>query len=104
MAKIELPDEVEINRRHLFCGGAAAALAATQLGYAASAKAQGAKAKSVKFAAIKSASNISFAPLKQIDAGLLNVGYVETGPDDGKPVLLLHGWPYDIQSYVEVAP
>ena len=104
MAKIEMPDEVEINRRHLFCGGAAAALAATQLGYAASAKAQGAKAKSVKFAAIKSASNISFAPLKQIDAGLLNVGYVETGPDDGKPVLLLHGWPYDIESYVEVAP
>lgn len=46
----------------------------------------------------------SFGPLKQIDAGLLNVGYAEVGPADGRPVMLLHGWPYDIHSYVEVAP
>jgi len=45
-----------------------------------------------------------FGPVKQIDAGLLNVGYVDAGPDDGPPVLLLHGWPYDIHSYGEVAP
>ena len=42
-------------------------------------------------------------PLKQIDAGLLDVGYVDTGPRDGQPVVLLHGWPYDIHSYAEVA-
>jgi pimeloyl-ACP methyl ester carboxylesterase len=46
----------------------------------------------------------SFGPLRQIDAGLLEVGYVEVGPPDGQPVLLLHGWPYDIQTYAEVAP
>jgi pimeloyl-ACP methyl ester carboxylesterase len=45
----------------------------------------------------------SFAALKQIDAGLLNVGYVDAGPADGSPVILLHGWPYDIHSYVDVA-
>ena len=50
--------------------------------------------------------NISplFGPLKQIDAGVLNVGYAEAGPSSGPAVVLLHGWPYDIHSYVEVAP
>ncbi|MCW2239799.1 alpha/beta fold hydrolase [Azospirillum canadense] len=46
----------------------------------------------------------TFKPLKQVNAGPLNVGYAEDGPADGPPVLLLHGWPYDIHSYVEVAP
>ena len=46
----------------------------------------------------------SFGPLKQIDAGVLNVGYVEAGPAGGPAVLLLHGWPYDVHSYGEVAP
>jgi pimeloyl-ACP methyl ester carboxylesterase len=46
----------------------------------------------------------AFAPLKQIDAGVLSIGYAEAGPADGPPVILLHGWPYDSQSYVEVAP
>jgi pimeloyl-ACP methyl ester carboxylesterase len=46
----------------------------------------------------------SFPALKQVDAGLLNVGYAEDGPADGPPVILLHGWPYDIYSYVDVAP
>lgn len=46
----------------------------------------------------------SFAALKRIGAGMLDVGYAEAGPADGAPVLLLHGWPYDIHSYVEVAP
>ena len=48
--------------------------------------------------------NTEFPPLKQIDAGVLNVGYAEVGPAGGKPVVLLHGWPYDIHSFVEVAP
>ena len=46
----------------------------------------------------------AFGPLKQIDAGVLNVGYVEAGPPGGRPVILLHGWPYDIHTYVDVAP
>jgi pimeloyl-ACP methyl ester carboxylesterase len=46
----------------------------------------------------------SFGPLKQIDAGVLNVGYVEVGPANGPAVILLHGWPYDIHSFAEVAP
>ena len=46
----------------------------------------------------------SFGPVQQIDAGPLDVGYVDVGPADGQPVVLLHGWPYDIHSYAEVAP
>jgi pimeloyl-ACP methyl ester carboxylesterase len=46
----------------------------------------------------------SFGPVRQIDAGLLDVGYVDIGPPGGRPVVLLHGWPYDIHSYAEVAP
>ena len=49
-------------------------------------------------------TNTSFGALKQINAGVLNVGYAEAGPSDGAVVLLLHGWPYDIYSYVDVAP
>jgi pimeloyl-ACP methyl ester carboxylesterase len=46
----------------------------------------------------------SLGPVRQIDAGLLNVGYAEVGPQQGAAVVLLHGWPYDIHSFVEVAP
>jgi pimeloyl-ACP methyl ester carboxylesterase len=49
-------------------------------------------------------TSTSFGPLKQVDAGVLNVGYAEAGPTDGPAVVLLHGWPYDIHSYVEVVP
>src|SRR5688500_13639256 len=49
-------------------------------------------------------THTSFASLKQIDAGALNVGYAEAGPAKGPAVLLLHGWPYDIHTYVDVAP
>jgi pimeloyl-ACP methyl ester carboxylesterase len=86
-----------INRRRFF-GAAAAALAATRLGMDASAYAQAA------LPAIRPGTNTSFAALKQIDAGVLNVGYTEAGPADGASVLLLHGWPYDIYSFVDVAP
>lgn len=54
--------------------------------------------------ALQPGTNTSFGPLKQIDAGLLNVGYAEAGPADGQVVVLLHGWPYDIHSFVDVAP
>src|SRR5690242_13553685 len=46
----------------------------------------------------------SFETVGQIDAGLLNVGYMEAGRPDGAAVVLLHGWPYDIHSYVDVVP
>jgi pimeloyl-ACP methyl ester carboxylesterase len=50
------------------------------------------------------ADDTSFGPVEQIEAGLLDVGYVEAGPANGQPVVLLHGWPYDIHSYADVAP
>jgi pimeloyl-ACP methyl ester carboxylesterase len=53
---------------------------------------------------IKPGTHTSFAPLKQINAGPLNVGYAETGSTEGPAVILLHGWPYDIHSFVDVAP
>ena len=56
------------------------------------------------FATVAMAASGSFSALKQIDAGVLNIGYVEMGRADGPPVILLHGWPYDIYSYADVAP
>ena len=53
---------------------------------------------------IKPGKNTSFASLKQIDAGVLKIGYAEAGPSGGPPVILLHGWPYDIHSFIDVAP
>jgi pimeloyl-ACP methyl ester carboxylesterase len=53
---------------------------------------------------IRPGTNTSFGPLKQINAGVLNVGYAEAGPANGPAVVLLHGWPYDIHSFVDVAP
>jgi alpha/beta hydrolase fold len=52
----------------------------------------------------KPSTNASFGPLKQIDAGVLNVGYAEAGPASGPAAILLHGWPYDIYSFVDVVP
>src|SRR2546421_2088697 len=53
---------------------------------------------------MRNGTNTSFSELKQIDAGVLNVGYAEAGKSDSPVVMLLHGWPYDIHSYVDVAP
>ena len=101
MRKSETREEINQHRRR-FLGGTAATIAALELGLVGSAKAEGEKA--TELAAIKPGSNTTFAALKQIDAGVLNVGYAEAGPADGPPVILLHGWPYDIHSFVDVAP
>ena len=93
-------DEVNRDRRG-FLGIAVMAAAATQLGMVSPAAAQGTEAK---MPVVKPGTNTSFGPLKQIDAGVLNVGYAEAGPTNGPVVILLHGWPYDIYSFVDVAP
>ena len=95
----------EINRdRRRFFGAMAMTIAAAQLGMFGSAAAQSGKTKPAGLPAIKPGTNKSFRSLKQIDAGVLNVGYAEAGPLDGRAVILLHGWPYDIHSFVDVAP
>jgi pimeloyl-ACP methyl ester carboxylesterase len=99
MNTIKRPEEIDQHRRRFF-GAAAMSIAATQLVLSGSADAQ--PSKTIR--AVKPGTNTSFASLKQIDAGLLNVGYAEAGPADGPPVILLHGWPYDIHSFVDVAP
>jgi pimeloyl-ACP methyl ester carboxylesterase len=95
----------EINRdRRRFLGTAAlaaGAVGAAPLGVIGSAKAQ---VKQAVPAVTRAGTAASFGPLKQINAGVLNVGYAEAGPADGPPVLLLHGFPYDIHSFVEVTP
>ena len=60
------------------------------------------EAKPPSIAPIKPGTSTSFGPLKQVDAGLLNVGYAEAGPAGGATVILLHGWPYDIYSFADV--
>src|SRR5438270_13385724 len=88
MSEIGNPD------RRRFLGTAAMTLAAARLGMLDSARAGTSKA----------GTNTSFVSLKHIDAGVLNVGYVDTGPPAGTAVVLLHGWPYDIHSFLDVVP
>jgi pimeloyl-ACP methyl ester carboxylesterase len=98
-----MSEEINQHRRR-FLGTAAMTLAAAELVMIGSAGAQLSKTKLAAGPAIKPGTNTSFASLKQIDAGVLNVGYAEAGPVDGPVVMLLHGWPYDIHSFVDVAP
>lgn len=91
----------EISRRHLlkmagFSAGATLLAQCPLLAKEAPTMTAAADAESMK--------NNSFGPLKQLDAGVLNVSYAEAGPASGRTAILLHGWPYDIYSFVDVAP
>jgi pimeloyl-ACP methyl ester carboxylesterase len=92
-----MSDQIDQRRRRFF-GAAAATVATAQLGFSALANAQTIAAGASPSAAA------GFTSIRQIDAGVLNIGYAELGPANGKPVILLHGWPYDIHSFVDVAP
>src|SRR5258706_2912750 len=99
-----MSEEIDHERRR-FVGTAAMTLfAAADFVVNGAAEAQSNRTSPAGVTTIKPAKNISFGALKQIDAGVLNVGYAEAGPAGGRPVILLHGWPYDIYSYVDVAP
>jgi len=94
--------EIDHDRRRFF-GAAAMTIAAAQFALNGSADAHP-KTKAADLAQIKRGKNTTFTSLKQINAGVLSVGYADAGPADGPAVILLHGWPYDIYSYVDVAP
>src|SRR5215475_14406511 len=93
-----MPEQINPNRRH-FLRAAAVGLATAPMLLDGRAYAQGGEARSSG-----APKQSTFAAIRQIDAGVLNVGYAEDGPADGPPVILLHGWPYDIHSFVDVAP
>ncbi|MDH2384670.1 alpha/beta hydrolase [Bradyrhizobium sp. CER78] len=87
-------------QRRRFLGIAGGILAASRLGFIGSAGAQPKAAAP----AVKLGGHTTIGPVKQINAGVLDTGYVEMGPASGPAVILLHGWPYDIHSYADVAP
>lgn len=97
-----MTEQIDLHRRQ-FLGAAVTTVAIAQFAMAGSASAQLSMTKTGA-TTIKPGTNTSFGPLKQVTAGVLNVGYAELGPADGAPVILLHGWPYDIHTYVDVAP
>jgi pimeloyl-ACP methyl ester carboxylesterase len=98
-----MPEEINHNRRR-FLRNAAMTVAAARLVTIGAADAQSGKTNPAEVPPIKPGAHTSFESVKQIDAGLLNVGYADVGPTSGTAVVLLHGWPYDIHSYVDVAP
>ena len=92
--------EINVERRRLM-GMAALGVAAAQFGLGNPARAATGR---TTIAATSVASHAGFDMLRSVRAGDLEIGYAEAGPQDGPAVLLLHGWPYDIHSYVDVAP
>src|SRR5438067_8743039 len=103
MNKTDISERIDHHRRRFF-GTAVSIVAAAQLGVIGEDDAQSDGAKPAPPPAIKPGTNTSFGSLKQIDAGVLSVGYAESGPPEGAPIILLHGWPYDIHSFIDVAP
>lgn len=103
MTTFKDPEAIDQRRRRLL-GLAAMSVAAAQFTKIGSAAAQSAATKLAAVPAIKPGTHTSFDSRRQIDAGLLNVGYADAGPADGTSVILLHGWPYDIHSFVDVTP
>ena len=97
-----MSDQFTLPRRS-FLGKAAVGVAATQLAASITAFAQPRDVASTP-AQSASAPLKLLGPVKSIEAGVLNVGYAEMGPASGAPIILLHGWPYDIHTYVDVAP
>ncbi|HZZ10079.1 MAG TPA: alpha/beta hydrolase [Paraburkholderia sp.] len=91
-----MSEQINSRRRRLL-GTTVAGISLMELGLSGLAHAQSNGAKAGTGAT-------SFENLRQIDAGTLNIGYAEAGPQNGPVVILLHGWPYDIYSFVEVAP
>lgn len=96
-------DDISHPRRR-FLSTAAIALAVVQIPMIASAASEAVDTGNARTPQVDLSDAASFGLLKQIDAGVLNVGYAEAGPPDGAPVILLHGWPYDIHTFVDVAP
>ena len=90
--------------RRRFLAGMLSAVAASHLGMMGSAQGQPRTESTGSSLAMRSGANARFGTLKQVEAGVLSVGYAEAGPPRGPVVILLHGWPYDIHSFVDVAP
>ena len=90
--------------RRRFMGASILALAVAQFSIPGAADARPGHATPTGSAAAVSVAHPSFGPLKHVSAGVLDVAYAEEGPANGPVVILLHGWPYDIDSYAEVAP
>jgi pimeloyl-ACP methyl ester carboxylesterase len=98
-----MSQEINLERRRLF-GMAAITVAAAELGLVSPVRAQVKSMSAEQLPVKKSGAHTSFASLKSVRTAELEIGYAEAGADNDPVVLLLHGWPYDIHSYVDVAP
>ncbi|QIP14936.1 alpha/beta hydrolase [Spirosoma aureum] len=98
-----MENQAKVDRRHFLCTSVLT-LAATQFGLFRAANAQSEGVKPIGPKTNQQRSDAQFGPIRQINAGVLTIGYVEVGPATGPVVLLLHGWPYDIHSFADVAP
>ena len=95
-------EKCDIDRRE-FLGAAIMTLLAAELSVPRAARAQAAEGSGAGPVSPSRSGSATFRAIKQIDAGDLNIGYADQGPTTGQAVILLHGWPYDIHSYVEVS-